>query len=57
MRSNVTTDTKEPNPESLPDSIGEKIVTIFGTSIHVDQETAIRELSKAGILHVDTIYE
>lgn len=57
MRSNVPADSKEPNLESLPDSISEKIVTIFGTSIHVDQKTAIGELSKAGILHVDTINE
>lgn len=57
MRSNIPTDTKEPNPESMPDSISQKIVTIFGTSIHIEEGTAIRELSKAGILQVDTIKE
>lgn len=56
-KSNAPADSIETRPEGKSDSINEKSATIFGTTIHLDEGTAIRELSKAGILQVDTINE
>lgn len=50
-------DSNETSSEAMSDSINEKSATIFGTTIHLNEGTAIRELSKAGILQVDTINE
>ena len=56
-RSNVPVDSNETSSEAITDSINEKYATIFGTTIPLNEGTAIRELSKAGILQIDTINE
>ena len=56
-RSNVPDASNETSSEAMSDSINEKYATIFGTTIHLNEGTAIRELSKAGILQIDTINE
>lgn len=56
-RNNVSTDSIEPSLESISDTISKKTESIFGTTIHLDERMAIRELSEAGIMQVDTIME
>lgn len=55
MKSNGSTESIEPSQVSISDSISEKTASIFGTTIHLDEGMAIRELSVAGILQLDTI--
>lgn len=56
-RSSIPVDSNETSSETIYDSINEKSATIFGTTIHLNEGKAIRELSKAGILQIDTIKE
>lgn len=53
---NKSYDSDGVGPDSNDDSVNVPIATIFDRTIHLDEQTAIKELSDAGLLKVDSIH-